>query len=114
MITFAVSTTKNTYMQKKEKIVDAGYLSCPIRHVITQFGDKWSLLVLYYLHQTGGAMRFNELHRRMTDRSQNMLSQTLKNLEKNHLVNRKIYPVVPPKVEYSLTQTGMSLMPNLE
>ena len=101
-------------MQKKEKIVDAGYLSCPIRNVIAQFGDKWSLLVLYYLHQAGGAMRFNELHRRMTDCSQKMLSQTLKNLEKNHLVNRQQFPEVPPRVEYSLTEIGQSLMPSLE
>src|SRR5574344_798658 len=114
MITFAVSTTINTYMQKKEKIVDAGYLSCPIRNVIAQFGDKWSLLVLYYLHQAGGAMRFNELHRRMSDCSQKMLPQTLKNLEKNHLVNRQLFPEVPPRVEYSLTEIGQSLMPRLE
>jgi len=59
-------------------------------------------------------MRFNELSRQMTDCSQKMLSQTLKNLEEHHLLHRKVYPVVPPKVEYSLTELGVSLMPCIE
>jgi DNA-binding HxlR family transcriptional regulator len=95
--------------------IKAEYLNCPIRQVISRFGDKWSILVLFHLHKSSnGILRFNELHNQMTDCSQKMLSQTLKNLEKNHLVNRKIYPVIPPKVEYSLTETGLSLIPSLE
>jgi DNA-binding HxlR family transcriptional regulator len=101
-------------MQKKEKIVSAEYMACPIRQVISHFGDKWSLLILYHLHQSDGTLRFNDLHRQMADCSQKMLSQTLKNLEKNHLVNRQLYPEVPPRVEYSLTSVGLSLMPSLE
>lgn len=58
-------------------------------------------------------MRFNELRRHMTDCSQKMLSATLKNLEKSNLIHRKAYPEVPPRVEYSLTKTGLSLMPNI-
>ena len=92
--------------------LQAGYLACPIRQVISRFGDKWSMLVLYSLHTSEtGVLRFNELRRLMTDCSQKMLSATLKNLEQNHLVCRKVYPVVPPRVEYSLTDTGKSLMP---
>jgi DNA-binding HxlR family transcriptional regulator len=99
----------------KENQVKAEYLTWPIRQVISRFGDKWSLIVLYQLYKDStGVMRFNELRAQMIDCSQKMLSQTLKNLEKNHLVNRKIYPVIPPKVEYSLTETGISLMPNIE
>ena len=92
--------------------VKAEYLACPIRNVISRFGDKWSMLVLYSLHTSEtGVLRFNELRRHMTDCSQKMLSQTLKNLEQSHLVHREVYPEVPPRVEYSLTETGKSLMP---
>lgn len=90
------------------------YLACPIRQVVSRFGDKWSMLVLYMLHASeSGVLRFNELRRLMTDCSQKMLSQTLKNLEQSHLVHREVYPEVPPRVEYSLTDTGKSLMPVL-
>lgn len=92
--------------------INIDYLTCPIRQVVSRFGDKWSMLVLYSLNTSeSGILRFNELHRLMTDCSQKMLSQTLKNLEQNHLVRRKVYPEVPPRVEYSLTDTGKSLMP---
>ena len=94
--------------------LQAGYLACPIRNVISRFGDKWSMLVLYSLHTSDtGVLRFNELRRLMTDCSQKMLSQTLKNLEQSHLVHREVYPEVPPRVEYSLTETGQSLMPSI-
>ena len=92
--------------------IKAEYLACPIRHVISRFGDKWSLLVLYIINEReNGVIRFNELRRHMSDCSQKMLSQTLKNLEQSHLVHREVYPEVPPRVEYSLTDTGKSLMP---
>lgn len=90
------------------------YLACPIRQVISRFGDKWSMLVLYSLHESEtGVLRFNELRKLMTDCSQKMLSQTLKKLEQNNLIIRKVYPEVPPRVEYSLTRTGQSLMPSI-
>ena len=92
--------------------IKAEYLACPIRNVISRFGDKWSMLVLFMLHRSDtGILRFNEIRRLMTDCSQKMLSQTLKNLEQSHLVHREVYPEVPPRVEYSLTETGKSLMP---
>lgn len=88
------------------------YLTCPIRQVINRFGDKWSLLVLYTLHSSDtGTLRFNDLRRHMVDCSQKMLSATLKRLEQSNLVHRKVYPVVPPRVDYSLTDTALSLMP---
>ena len=87
--------------------IKAEYLACPIRQVISRFGDKWSMLVLYMLHTSEtGVLRFNEIRRLMTDCSQKMLSATLKNLEQSHLVHREVYPEVPPRVEYS-----RSLMP---
>ena len=94
--------------------IKAEYLACPIRQVISRFGDKWSMLVLYSLHTSeSGVLRFNELHRHMSDCSQKMLSQTLKNLEQSRLISRKVYAEVPPRVEYSLTETGRSLMPSI-
>lgn len=97
-----------------EERMRSEYLSCPIRHVISRFGDKWSLLVLFLLNSSqSGTLRFSELRRMMTDCSQKMLSQTLKNLEQTHLVHREVFPEVPPRVEYSLTDTGRSLMPAL-
>ncbi len=94
--------------------IKAEYLACPIRQVVSRFGDKWSLLVLFLLNRSeSGVMRFNEIRRLMTDCSQKMLSQTLKNLEQSHLVHREVFAEVPPRVEYSLTETGRSLMPAL-
>ena len=94
--------------------IKAEYLACPIRQVVSRFGDKWSLLVLFLLNRSDtGVLRFNEMRRFMTDCSLKMLSQTLKNLEQSHLVHREVFPEVPPRVEYSLTDTGKSLMPAL-
>jgi transcriptional regulator, MarR family len=90
----------------------AEYSTCPVRQVISKFGNKWSILILYSLHTSErGILRFNELQRLIPDCSPKMLSATLKSLEQSHLIHREIYPVVPPKVEYSLTTTGHSLMP---
>lgn len=99
-----------TIMVKKD--INPSYLACPIRQIISRFGDKWSMLVLYTLHASEvGVLRFSELHHNMADCSQKMLSATLKNLEQTNLVHREVYPVVPPRVEYALTDTGKSLMP---
>ena len=99
-----------TIMVKKD--INPSYLACPIRQVISRFGDKWSMLVLYTLYASDmGVLRFSELHHKMADCSQKMLSATLKNLEQNNLIHREVYPMVPPRVEYSLTDTGKSLMP---
>lgn len=98
-----------------KKVVNPEYLTCPIRQVISRFGDKWSLLVLYALDKSDrGVMRFNELHTHMSDCSQKMLSKTLKELHVSHLVDRKVYPEVPPRVEYRLTDVGKSLIPAID
>jgi len=93
---------------------DIQYRTCPIRNVLAKVGDKWSMLVLCTLNEApGGVLRYNELHRMMSDCSQKMLSQTLKNLQQHNLINRVLYPEVPPRVEYSLTPVGKSLIPKL-
>ncbi|MDE5648026.1 MAG: helix-turn-helix transcriptional regulator [Muribaculaceae bacterium] len=83
---------------------------CPIRNVVARFGDKWSLLVLLVINDKK-TVRFNELARMIPDISTRMLSGTLKTLEADGLISRKVYPQVPPKVEYTLTDTGKSLIP---
>ena len=100
------------HMRKINRTIDEKYKACPIRNVIEKFGDKWSLLVLYHLNERG-TMRFNDLGRDMSDCSQKMLSQTLKRLEQIGLVSRQVYPEVPPRVEYSITELGESLMPHV-
>lgn len=77
---------------------------------MARFGNKWSLLVILILHEQG-VLRFNELCKLIPDISSRVLSGTLRTLEADDLVARKVYPVVPPKVEYSLTETGKSLVP---
>lgn len=77
---------------------------------MARFGDKWSLLVLLDI-DSAGTVRFNELCRMIPDISTRVLSGTLKTLEADGLINRKVYAQVPPKVEYSLTDTGKSLIP---
>lgn len=83
---------------------------CPIRNVVTRFGNKWSLLVLLVINDKG-VVRFNELGRLIPDISTRVLSTTLKTLEADGLIDRKVYAQVPPKVEYTLTPTGESLIP---
>ncbi len=86
---------------------------CPIRNILCRFGDKWSILVLLTL-KDGTVMRFNELHRSIPDISQKMLTTTLRTLEADGLLTRTIYPEVPPRVEYQLTETGQSLLPHIQ
>lgn len=83
---------------------------CPVRNVIARFGNKWALLVILILSENK-VLRFNELKKMIPDVSSRMLSSTLRTLEADGLVSRKVYPEVPPKVEYSLTETGLSLVP---
>ncbi|MDR2511497.1 MAG: helix-turn-helix transcriptional regulator [Bacteroidales bacterium] len=98
-------------MKELKTFFNVGF--CPIRDIVCRLGDKWSLLTLVTL-SVNGTMRFNEIQRTIGDISQRMLSVTLRSLEKDGLICRKIYPEVPPKVEYSLTQSGEKLMPYLK
>ena len=87
--------------------------NCPIRDVLSRLGDKWSMLVLITLH-TNGTMRFSDIHKTIADVSQRMLTVTLRTLESDGLVKRKVYAEVPSRVEYCLTERGLSLIPHLE
>ncbi len=83
---------------------------CPVRNVIARFGNKWALLVVLVLSEHE-KVRFSELCRLIPDISSRVLSGTLKTLEADGLVSRTTYPVVPPKVEYQLTEMGRTLVP---
>lgn len=85
---------------------------CPVRNVIDRIGDKWSVLILLVL-EAGDTLRFNEIHTSIQTISQKMLAVTLKNLEADGLVQRTVYPQIPPKVEYKLTPRGQSLLPHI-
>ena len=87
------------------------YDLCPMVLVQNLLSGKRKILILWYLsYQT---LRFNEIKRKMPDVTQKMLTQQLRNLEKDGLINRTVHPVVPPKVEYSLTELGKKIIPIL-
>src|SRR5262245_50958553 len=81
--------------------------SCPVEAAIDVIGGKWKPLILWWLHQ--GTLRFAELRRKMPRITEKMLTQHLRELEADGIVHRHVYPTVPPKVEYSLTEYGLSL-----
>jgi DNA-binding HxlR family transcriptional regulator len=89
--------------------LDLKFPTCPVRNVLARFSDKWSLLVLVCILQNG-KMRYTEIRRSIPDISQKMLSSTLKHLEEDNLLVREAYAEIPPRVEYSLSETGESLM----
>ena len=89
---------------KPSDIFDARY---PARRILKLIGDKWTPIVLYCL--SGGVRRFNELQHHIPDISKKMLIQVVRKLEASGLVDRKVYPVVPPKTEYTLTEAGRRL-----
>ena len=93
---------------KKYTSIDA----CPIRNIISRFSGKWSMLILCVLAENE-ATRFNEIGKAIPDISPKVLTETLKNLEAAGLLSRRLYAEVPPRVEYSLTDLGKSLMPLL-
>ena len=81
--------------------------ACPTRQIVGRIGDKWTLLVLYALAR--GPRRYTELRAEVKGVSQKMLTQTLRALERDGLVDRHVHATVPPRVDYSLTDLGVSL-----
>jgi Predicted transcriptional regulators len=96
-------------MKKKEETGSIIEI-CPVRNVIARFGNKWALLTILIIGEQG-VVRFSELSRLIPDVSSRVLSSTLRTLEADGFITRKVYAVVPPKVEYRLTDLGKSLLP---
>ncbi|MDD3570364.1 MAG: helix-turn-helix domain-containing protein [Lachnospiraceae bacterium] len=86
--------------------------NCPVEMTLQLIGDKWKVLIIRDL--LTGTKRFNELKRSVTGITQKVLTSHLRDMENDGLVIRKIYAEVPPKVEYTLTETGLSLKPILD
>jgi DNA-binding HxlR family transcriptional regulator len=87
-------------------------LTCPVETTLEVIGGRWKVLILRELFY--GVKRFSELHRALTGITQKMLTQQLREMERNGVVQRVVFPQIPPKVEYSLTPLGESLKPVLE
>ncbi len=86
---------------------------CPIRDILSRLSSKWGMLILVTLN-ANGRMRFSDIQKSIGDISQRMLAVTLRTLEADGLVSRKVYAEVPPRVEYCLTERGYSLIPYVE
>jgi len=85
--------------------------NCPLHHTMNLIGTKWKPLVLFHLLER--PLRSGILQKKIPEISNKMFTQTVRELEKDQLLARKVFPVVPPKVEYSLTEKGKSLEPIL-
>jgi len=85
--------------------------NCPVEATLEMIGGKYKALILWHLSE--GRLRFSELRKVITNATPKMLTQQLRELEAHALIHREVFPVIPPKVEYSLTETGRSLMPIL-
>ena len=86
--------------------------ACPVETTLSLISDKWPVVIIRDL--LTGTKRFNELMRSVTGITQKVLTSHLRNMEANGLLVRKVYPEIPPKVEYTLTETGYSLKPILD
>lgn len=94
-------------MSEKDKKI----YTCPIDFTIDLISGKWSMWILWTLQDGNGPLRFGQIKRSIPNITEKMLMQELKKFESYGIVNRKVYPEVPPKVEYSLTEAGESLKP---
>ena len=84
---------------------------CPVETTLEMIGGKYKALILWHL--SNGKLRFSELKKTISNATPKMLTQQLRELENDELIHREVFPVIPPKVEYSLTETGKSLIPVL-
>ena len=93
----------------------SGKGECPLREMLDRLGDKWSILIICTLAEAPNkTLRFSELKREVEGISQRMLTTTLRNLERDGLLKRYLYPEIPPRVEYELTFLGKSVLDSMQ
>ncbi|MDD3321974.1 MAG: helix-turn-helix domain-containing protein [Paludibacter sp.] len=97
-------------MAKKE----LGAPICSIDYAFRRIGGKYKARILWYIQNEDNVLRYGELMKMLQNITSKMLTQTLRELEDDQLISRKVYPEVPPKVEYSLTDTGLELIPFID
>ncbi len=100
--------TAAQFVQRWNDAVGLPLGDCPVRGVLDRISDKWSMLLVMTL--AGAPKRFNQLRREIPDISQKMLTQTLRDLQRDGLVARQVFDTKPPSVEYRLTQLGQSII----
>lgn len=88
------------------------YTDCPVEYTASMIANKWKILILRDLIE--GTKRYNELIRTVKGISAKVLTENLRELERDEIIKRKVYPVVPPKVEYSMTEKGNELKPIID
>jgi len=103
-------TNKHEDCYMKDKCVQ--YDKCPMVLIQDMISGKWKIMILWYLSYS--KLRFSDIQRKLPNVAHKVLSRQLKSLEEDNLIHRKVYPVVPPKVEYSLTDVGKKMIPILE
>lgn len=108
--TVALDEKKN--LKFDEKPADTDFTSCPVSTAVNIIGGKWKVIILYQLR--GQTLRFGELKKKIPLITQKMLAQQLRELEKDKLVNRKVYAEIPPRVEYKATPLAEKLNPALD
>ncbi len=102
-------------LDKKKMKKEADHTRCPLRELLTRLGDKWSILVIHTLaFAPGMRLRFSQLMKAIPGISQRMLTTTVRNLERDGILKRHIFPEIPPRVEYELTPLGKKLLTPVE
>lgn len=112
----SITTYKGIYILKgyyvSKIICDGKEYNCGFEYTLELISGKWKGLILWHLQD--GTLRYGELRKKLGKITQKMLTQTLRTLEEDKLISRKVYPVVPPKVEYTITERGLKLIPIFE
>ncbi|MDO5771569.1 MAG: helix-turn-helix domain-containing protein [Bacteroidales bacterium] len=99
-------------MEKENSIImgETLFPDCPVRNILSRVGDKWSLLLMHHIMHHPEPMRFSDLRKAIPDISQKVLTSTLRNLEADGFIVRRVYAQVPPRTDYALTPRAHSFM----